>query len=618
MKFQPKAATRRSKEERDAIERAEKERAAIRQPGEEASGAIRRRGQAQRSNVSGRRAVERSGRAGSGRGEIRDASGPLGASVARPQRTRTKPSQNQDGHASQGETPPANTALKNKRPSRVKRETADKNGIYQEDGLSTDGTKSAKRKRSSKVKKENDTQVELSSEDELDSDTVKKINVERISLVSSEEDENLAEPHKVSSVSRGKQREASPNSRNWMMRPVFMERQEHIERNPALSTDASFLSSAELRRRAKARHEANGSLFLSDDEEITVPQNVKSKTRRKPKDVEFLRDERKWKGVWVANDDSDDVQVKAEPEEDENAVSAENSTGTVQPESESMELVLDDDQVRGVDTKSTQQSEDDGEDGLPLVMEYYQIQDDFAMSSLHRRVFEDSGDDRFADFVTEDGETAVDSAQKELRSLQEQYRAEHTHNTTEKSNGGSHQNADNSHYHTRSNGQIQSHLIQLPPLVPSLREYGRRKSSIKTEKRPLVQVGPSDIENDEAIEEEPSNKHLASSQEPERHSLYTQATSKLIYGEAGDFTFYASGKILATWGGVTLEIKREVQPSGQAREVFVTEHERVITKEEKGNWEEMVKLGGQSKSGSAVGSVKSTFVGTPEWATLLG
>ncbi|KAL9579306.1 MAG: hypothetical protein Q9212_005182, partial [Teloschistes hypoglaucus] len=101
------------------------------------------------------------------------------------------------------------------------------------------------------------------------------------------------------------------------MRPIRIDRHEHVERTIGVNTDASSLTSAELRRRAKARGEAQGSLFLPDSSDPINDDARKPKGRKKGRDVEFLRDERRWQGVYQDEDDADDmpVRIKEEPKE---------------------------------------------------------------------------------------------------------------------------------------------------------------------------------------------------------------------------------------------------------------------------------------------------------------
>lgn len=619
LKFKPKAPTRRSKEEREAIERAERERSAAKgalnhsasgaQRGEHASS---RRG----SRYSGRGDHGNLSRSGVGRNEGRTASGPLGAAPNKSDLSRSKSTRGRGGYQDSAETAQTDAARQQRR-SQVKKEPAERADA------SNDHAANTKRKRSGKIKEEDEVLTYISSDEELDSDALKKINIEEINLVSSDDEKSAEDAHDPSNASKGKQRESTPKARNWMMRPVFIERQEHVERTIGVNTDASSFTSAELRRRAKARQQAGESLFVSDDDDVEISNAIKPVRRRKTKDVEFVRDERKWKGVWAAEDESGEVRIKDEPRENEDAMVVEDlSTVTRLPDGPRTD---DNSAGNSSENRATDRLEENDEsesrqqDLLPLEMEVFEIQDDYGMSSLYSRLMADGESEEYDSDSLLEVLSTPDPALDELKALHDQYLAAKSRTGGTASQGHDRKETGGTIGSTHAEGLQRPYLVQLPPIMPLLQDENQRNHAIKQEEKSKASQTPEKSQTPAIspgkVKKEPSETtpHQTVSTEADAHLVITQGTHSMPCGNAGTLTFYSSGKALATWGGLTFEINEERQASGQAREIFVTERETIYTKlEEEHKWEETVKLGGESRSGASVGSVRTNLTGMPE------
>ena len=628
LKFKPKAAIRRTKEERDAIERAEAERAASRHTGLQQSSVTRYGGQNEgndRTPVPYRSVTGRSVGGDPVRVETRHASGLLGGPAAKSAASKAKSGRGA-AHASsvkefQGQ--PNEQDKKQRARSQVKKEPADKSEVDRNGESVTKSAMTPKRKRSGKLKKEGEGLVHISSEEELDSDTGEKINIERINLISSEDEFMADAPIHQPVYSKGKQRESTPKSRNWMMRPVFMQRQEHMDRAVGLNTEASSMTSAELRRRAKARQEAGGEPFLSEDDEVTVLHSLKARNRRKPKDVEFLRDERKWKGVWTVDEEHQDVQVKTEPEDQTDGTIPDSLANAHSGPNEEVgiHMEIDDEGIAVTDEQPPEDNADKNEE-LPLELEYYQIQDDFGMSSLYSRLFNDNKDDQFADFAVVEDTVQFDPQLEHLSELREQFRAFRSQSSLRTTKSNARTDGKETLSQTHARGSERPYLVQLPPIMPLLESAETRKGAIKKENHTKVhhaskQSDPGDLpSSDELVEVVGGMSQKAKA--PEKQSsngAFTQASPALIAGEAGALTFYSTGKAIASWGGMNFNIDEEQQASGQAREVFVTDREVHYTKE--GESTETIKLGGELGAGAAVGQVRNNLTATPDWEMLL-
>ncbi|KAL8824256.1 MAG: hypothetical protein Q9191_005183 [Dirinaria sp. TL-2023a] len=335
-KFQPKSYVRRSKEEREAAEKAEAERQQARMATETLSVPTERggsftRGRALRSASMRETRGDRLSRSG--------ATGHLGANLHPGYSTRarrigagTRTSPIAGDHAQDGTVSGIVTEASVQNSS-VKAEK-DKDGDVAMDGArpgaagveskmqgAAGGRSKSGRKRGTHgagppptIK--NETQIPeypWSEDEELEVSKGRRVNIEEINLITDEEteEEDLEEgPHK------GKTRQSTPHQVRKSFKPIRLDRHQHVERAVGINTDASSLTSAELRRRAQEGRDAQGSLFLDSNEDLLSPK--KAKGRGKTKDVEFVRNERKWQGVYQEDELNDtSAQVKKESQEDD-------------------------------------------------------------------------------------------------------------------------------------------------------------------------------------------------------------------------------------------------------------------------------------------------------------
>ncbi|KAL8715369.1 MAG: hypothetical protein Q9220_000702 [cf. Caloplaca sp. 1 TL-2023] len=337
LKFQPKSAIRRSKEEREATERAEAARLHARFAASTSStstpfgrGGFRGRGNATGAfgGASSRWLSERY--AGTGAGGFLG-----GITPAEDRRQKEKSSTKSRGvkrsSMLSGTPREANKAEANPEVKKESNIGKGKTKDEEDDGDDVVGPKS--RRKPVKVKKEPGGSLEEVSDDDLLElePARRRINIEHINLISDEESpDDLA-----NEGDKGKERERDKQPRSLgssLMRPIRIDRHEHIERTIGVNTEASSLTSAELRKRAKARGEAQGSLFLPEDKDLTNDKPTRGKGKNKVRDVEFLRHERKWQGVYQDEEDDDDIprHIKQEPHEHEDAMivdDEEQSTG---------------------------------------------------------------------------------------------------------------------------------------------------------------------------------------------------------------------------------------------------------------------------------------------------
>ncbi|KAI4227824.1 MAG: hypothetical protein L6R36_002118 [Xanthoria steineri] len=320
LKVQPKSAVRRSKEEREATEKAEAERLQARLAASVTSSSLN----ASRGGTHSR-GTARGGLGGTSRqwqSERYATSGAAGflggATPAEDKRKREVASKSRGGGRGTMLTGLSRETDDVKSSPRVKKETGAKKGkMKDKDGDIVMGGNVSDKVKSAKVKKEQGTSAHESSDDDFFDleDEGKRIDIERINLVS--EDEVSDEPSK----GKGKAREWIPKPPGIsFMRPIRIDRHDHEERTVSVNTEASSLTSAELRKRAKARGQAQGSLFLPETLGPIEDRPTRGEGNARGRDVEFVRDERKWQGVYQDEDDNSNYQVKQEPKDDDNDV----------------------------------------------------------------------------------------------------------------------------------------------------------------------------------------------------------------------------------------------------------------------------------------------------------
>ncbi|KAL9067100.1 MAG: hypothetical protein Q9161_007092 [Pseudevernia consocians] len=615
LKFKPKSFIRRSKEEREAEEKAEAERRAARQAAEKTSSTSDRGGHYGRARGRGQRG---------GFGDMsrwknerfnlsHEASGHLGGStIQEPGTSKTR----RGGGLRSGTSGPSESASTNGTSRVTVKPEKDK------DGDVVMGSSTSKSKRT-KVKKEDQGPTYVSSEGELDSDGGERVNIEdinTINLVSSEDEGE--EQVQQSRISKGKRREATPRIPGSSLMPVRIQRQEHVERAVGVNTDASSLTSAELRRRAKTRADAGGSLFLPAEDEADVLSATKPKIKRKPKDVEFIRNERKWKGVYQDEDDKEGtVRIKDEPKDDTDVVMIDMPMG----DEEAEPIPLENIDLANASTQRTVKGSDNtlnpgaslegpGEaleaDSLPHPGERVRRIKGYHGLRLVKISEEEEEDDIFAEIaeiMLLKSDISMDTSGSGLAS-----------STTISSEDGD-LDMDREDTYFQKGGKEEVYLFQLPPVVPSLRDISKAPSKCedqtKSKALPADASRSSDSNNPSAaqVKDEPNIKPDPDDlfRETAVPHAYTSDSFHSIGGRGGVLSIHAKGSMLATWGGMSFEICNEGTGAKLAQELMMTEFERAVTKvEEEGRWAEQVDVG---KRAWAMGQTHPGHVCIPEF-----
>lgn len=551
-----------------------------------------------------------------------EASGHLGGSTIRDAAT----SRNRRGGAFRSGTsgPSESTSIDGTSP--VKKESTvkpEKDG----DGDVVMRSSTAKPKHT-KVKKEDQGPTYVSSEGELDSDGGERVNIEDINIINldSSEDED-EEPAQQSRTSKGKRRETTPRAPSSNLMPVRIQRQEHVGRAVGVNTDASSLTSAELRRRAKNRAEAEGSLFLPEEDEADVSSASKTKIKRKPKDVEFVRNERKWKGVYQDEDEKEGlVKIKEEPNDDRDLVMTDKTMSDGEADPSPLEGI----DLLNISTQRSMESregalhpraplEDVGEaleaDPLPEPGERLRrIKGYHGLRPVE--VSEEAEEDEIfaevAEIMLLKSSAAVDTSDPELAS------------SVNIPDDDGDLDMDREDTYFQKGGKEEVYLFQLPPVVPSLRDI--TKATLKTEDKKMSKAVPAESSRSfssnnpfaSQVKDEPNIK-LDPDELPHETAVpyaYTSDSFHPIGGRGGVLSIYAKGAMLATWGGMSFEISKGNIGAKLAQELIITEVESAMTKvEDESRWEEKVDVG---KMGWAMGQTNpSPNVCIPELDELL-
>ncbi len=579
LKFQPKSFIRRSKEEREAQERAEAERRRARLAAAETSSSAA----TQRGGFNGR---------GAGRGSFSggmnkwnsmrysggQASGHLGGGTVGEGARKKRPGL---GSLFSGAS---TSTSKGSSTSRVKHEPTPKSE-RDKDG---DVVMVATRTRPT-VKKEESGLNYISSEEEFDSTGGPRVNIEHINLISDEDTED--DKPKETRQKQPRRLGRDPKVHISGLKPVRIDRHEHIERAVGVNTEASSTTMAEFRRKAKERALAEGGLFLSENEaEITkIP---KAKGKGKAKDVEFVKDERKWQGVWSDEEDIHSIpRIKEEPGDDIDPMMIDGA--------ESRALTASD--VAKIAHQLSSPKTSRKVEKLPLRRKHKRRRT--TRSRTQKPVLQTAEDRQEWARYQED----LYILTEELGPRTTTIPPVATGISTDAEEGDDKADTDTKNETKRDRKQGLVYLFQLPPIIPSLITPTEKEESeavaakqlspppAKPEQQPSASSMPPPPGNPFSA---PHKTHPKIKPDPDSKPTLTSTTPiSASLGKAGKITVLATGRVIATWGGVGIEVGRGGE-GGILQEVVL--------------WEVGM------KGAEAMGQVAGGFVGVPELGRMVG
>lgn len=600
LKYQPKSNVRRTKAEREAVEKAEAEKRQSRL----AEAEVLTTSLSDRGGFHGRGGR---GLHGGGMGRFRsgEASGHLGGSSIS-DGGRKKKNARGGGLFSRLSIPSATTSTTDgssalKKEPKVKPEK-------DKDGDVLMGTATSRRRQG--VKEEEQGPTYISSDEEPDLTEGPRVNIEHINLISDEDTDT--EKAEATSPDTDKDVEREAKTPGWSLKPIRIDRHEHVERVVGINTDASSMTSAELRRRAKARGDAEGSLFLPDDDEAEILNSVKAKGKSKLKDVEFVRDERCWKGVYQEDEDKAiETTIKAEPtDNDDMMLIDEVADASVQAQS----LAADSEAV-APKVAITEVPENANAEDAKLLEEKKSSQRN--RSRLIKPVLQ-----------TEEDRQEWARYEEDLRILGEELGSikEEAPLTQPLNVDGDLQASNYPPKFVKDKREGLVYLFQLPPIMPRILTVAEKEILLKPKQE--EKAAEHQRHDRKQGDSRPPASDVKPKSEPEEpahgetksaNAFMAQDLTRPV-GRVGKLRVHDSGRVMATWGRACLELSRGGE-GGLLQEVMMTDYERDLSKIEEGKekgkerWEERISLG---ENGWAVGQLGGGFVMVPDWGRMFG
>ncbi len=606
LKFLPKSAVRRSKEVRDAAEKAEAERRQSRLAAEGMSSAA----------VGGRGGLQgRDGRGGSRVGRVdRDrfagsqASGHLGGSTIGEDGGRQHKITR--GGRLGGASEPSRSAARGKQGLIPKLER---------DGAGNFITSGGSSQKRAFIKEETLGPAFASSDDEPDIAEGPRVNIEYINLIS--DDETVEEDSKQTSQHHGRMM-GDTKSPSFSLKPVRIDRHDHVERAITGNTDLGSLTSAELRQQAQERGEAEASLFISDDPQ-TEGMGRTAKGKSKVKDVEFVRDERRWKGVYQDEEGDTEPRIKKEPDDDDSRMVVDH----VEPHTSAGEHVSPALEERAAihDVAATTRHSSDTETNKPEASR----PDPSRRHKLKKTVFQ-----------TEEDRQEWNRYEEELEFLREELGTTAlglVGATATPSTAGEEVNPITDESINLSEGKEgRVYLFQLPPIAPQLLTMAEHENRLKAQAEQEKEAAhPSHPSNSSvSIHSRPGLEDLLSDKRTtDSPDIATTTHPPRTPGKIGTLRVYGSGRVKLEWGnagGAGMELRRGFR-SSMLQEVIMTNFDRTSVKAEAGDegstkiegegpekekgkdQEKMVEKINVGDTALALGELAGSFVLTPDW-----
>lgn len=656
LKVQPKSSLRRSKEEREAAEKAEAERLHARFG----------TGVGSSSNISGRGDI-------GGRGGIRNtyggasnrwhgerfsgsgASGFLGgATPAEDKRQRESLStRSRGGGRSSTLSGTSRTNTEADAGVKVKKEAGARKGKSR-DGNDGAVKGDSGRRKSTRVKTESENLPIEESDDEymgLES-AGKRIDIDQINEIVNLESSDEATA--TGDEAKGKVKASTPRPTNSsFMRPIRLARHEHTQRSIGVNTDPSSVTSAELRKQAKARGDAEASLFLPEDVDLRDDRVIKTKKKARPRDVEFIKNERKWQGVYQDEEDEDPpVKIKVEPKEQDDPILnvREELPGTIASQdmlTQGVPATFEDGAARTSHESTTGSAPDPRLDRKPKIRR--------PKALANRRPVLQTDEDR-----EEWDRLKSDAVRIRTELIMPEPDSQQTE-TIANAKGNENVEETRTEEATKDRKEGLVYLFQLPPTMPSIevpptrrirRQSHAQKTDSEDQQEPsttaaVTKDSPAttkdtkaakskpntDVKtvttasNDPKIKTEPDadSKALTTTKKHPGHAIPPTLSPLSPHGSLGHVVLNAEGHPSATWStdfrlnvgkasdyGALQEV---VMVRSEKVELAIKERRRARVKREEGAKEVGTKCGEETW---AVGQMGGGFVMTPDWGWMLG
>ena len=431
-----------------------------------------------------------------------------------------------------------------------------------------------------KVKKEQFDGGDISSDQEDEVEGPKQ-DIDFINLVSSGDDEEQIGADGKSVASRVKMK--SPG-----LAPIRIQRREHVPQDLIIKEESGerSRSNRESSRRNKSRLSTSG------------------KGKARAKDVEVVKSESTWKGVYV--DDDDGVKIKSEaPEDDTIAVDdipETRSDGEAQEEPEKeKEEVAKEQRAQPPQQKSSSSSPEKSKDTNKTVKQRYR-----------KHSFRDTK----GMLYTAEDRQEWSRHQESLKVLRDELGQLDLAQQATDAEGDVRMGEASSPYRDKKSDRV--YLFQFPSVMPGLTvaaEDGKTMNpandslespdttataQMQTETAP----GPAALDQEGVKVEDDDGKEASSSKE--RSALWPPMAS----GKAGKLRVHESGRATLSWGGTSFEIAMGtdahfLQDVVLARMPSQQQQPGGHTQDEEG-------------VAMAMGQIRGKFVVTPDWSDIIG
>ncbi|KZF26538.1 hypothetical protein L228DRAFT_257954 [Xylona heveae TC161] len=503
------------------------------------------------------------------------------------------------------------------------------------------GANRIKREGGPRIKSEFYTPDDYSSDDD-DATEGPRIAVEHINLISDSEGED--DP---SGKGKGRARNGGRTMGSGL-KPIRVDRVEHVDRQSGVSTEASSSTSAELRKQAQEKDDKGG-LFVPEDE----PEAAAKKDKGKEKAPTASRDEQQVQVKQEPTDEATPMDVDAIPP----AAAAEDGTAIKQslsPEQKKkrVKMLLKPTKRRKpglFDFNPVLQTNEDREEWERHQEDVQFLARELGMMKAYQAPDQQQQQDKEQE-KDKDAEGDVAMAEGEANTDE---------NAQKPEQGQQQQSQPQSPQEDRKEGLI--YLFQFPPIVPSLVNPVLKKeedgdtadgntagapapsaaagaaAAENSRQKPIVISDTSSSSASRTGRRAPDAQQQPASHETEEHvppPPLTAPSADIPSGFAGKLRVHQSGRVTLAWGNTALELSRgadceflqdamlanPVTNNADASRSGATAGGAPGIKQEPGTaeGEDTAQMGNQviPRSGWALGQVRGKFVVTPDWSEM--
>ena len=470
----------------------------------------------------------------------------------------------------------------------------------------------------------------------------RKLNIDFINLLSDDEDndsdaarELRDTPMETTDLGAAATTAAEPFNKPQhhsfaSFRPVRLQRQEYIDRPlEGIGTGASagkYLTSAELRRRAKERTDAQGSLFMDDDDDLKENRKVGTwrhgKGRGKGRDLQVLGGKKVWKGAWGEDDDNETgegLTIKEESTDgmdvDIEAVNQVHNGGFAKslptaversspirqqwndPQPQSSAPIISGSHQNVTVPNSNLQDRSSSDSECPIAASTHQSRRRSSISSRPLRL-------RKPKFQNREEELEWQRYEEDLLLMGTILRSGTANERTLSQGRGQQgvvpnamnvdgEDATKKEDHTDHTPPTQPpatadakvgkiYMIQLPPLLPHMDVPNPTSSSALLSDNPSAEAGPS---NHGDVVDRPQDDAVSAPAPTPLPLTPKTHPSSLQTGRVGFFRLHASSRVTMTWGDMLFALGRSASDSGNAgrgslQEVVVMNHDSDVKRTE--------------------------------------